>query len=155
MTVYKIVDFTAATTVSNTEDTFVEIFPPSGVAVAIIRVKCAQRGTAQIDGPIRLRIVRTTTAGATGTSFTVKDSRPAGSAPVSSVICKSLGTTFTVGTVTDVLIDVSFNGRASFQWMARDRNDKLWSNENERICVLASCNDASARNLHVEVDFEE
>ena len=119
----------------NTEDTWIEMFPPANVSILLkrIRISC-NHGTAQ-DVPIRVRIVRTSAAGATGTAFTPIKLRPAAPASVTTCNVKNGTSAFTVGTAVDVVVDTVFNSRGIFEWVARDESDFIVSGVNQRIIV--------------------
>lgn len=138
----------------NTEDTFIEMFPPSNVSILLkrIRISC-NHGTAQ-DVPIRARITRSSAAGATGTAFTPIKLRPTAPASVTTCNVKNGTSAFTVGTVVDVVLDSVFNARGIFEWVARDESDFIVSGVNQRINVLLRGNLISLL-MSAECDWEE
>lgn len=141
----------------NTEDTWIEIFPPAGCSVRIKRVRLsfAQTGTIS-DVAARLRVLRTSAAGATGTSFTPVEKRVAGAASVSTVNVKNGTTAFSVGTAVanSVMLDVAVNTRGIFEWIARDEDDYMYSDVNQRIVITLRVNVASYL-CNVECDWIE
>lgn len=141
----------------NTEDTWIELLPPSGVSIFITRITISLTHTTVQDVPCRLRVHRTSSAGATGSNFTPIKVRPL--APASSIINTSCqvknGTSaFTVGTTVDVLKDTAFNSRGLYEWIPRDDSGKLESNSNQRLAILLRINAASIVAT-VEVEYEE
>lgn len=140
---------------SDTEDTWIELQPPSGVALALYRIRVSNPHSTLIDNPIRVRLNRASAAGATGTSFTPKEHRPNGPAAVSSCNVKNGTSAFSVGTVIETLIDVAFNSRGLFEWVARDENDYFWSGVNERIAICVRVRGTASVVLNVECDFFE
>jgi hypothetical protein len=147
------VNATANSTI-NTEDTWIEVQPPSGVSLAVYRIRVSFPHTTVSDVPCRIRLNRASAAGATGTSFTPKEHRPAGSASASTCNVKNGTSAFSIGTVVDTLIDVNVNTRGIFEWVARDEDDYFWSGVNERIALCVRVNLASMV-LGVEMDWKE
>lgn len=148
-----VVNATAHSTI-NTEDTWIEIFPPAAVSVQLKRIRVSFSHTTVSDVPARIRVTRNSAAGATGASQTPIERRPSGPASVSTCLVKNGTTAFTVGTVVDAPIDVSVNSRGVFEWVARDERDVIESGLNQRLCVCVRVNLASMV-LGVEADFEE
>jgi|SRR5689334_6403911 len=138
----------------NTEDTWIEIFPPANVSVILKRIRVSMPHTTVSDVPARIRVTRSSAAGATGTSFTPVKRRPAAPASVSTVNIKNGTTAFSVGTVVDVVMDSAVNSRGIFEWVSRDENDHILSGVNQRLNILLRINLASFVT-NVECDFEE
>ena len=147
------VNATANSTI-NTEDTWIEMFPPANVAILLKRIRVSFPHTTVSDVPARIRVTRASAAGATGTSFTPIKRRPAAPAAVSTVNVKNGTSAFSVGTVVDVVMDSSVNTRGIFEWVSRDEDDYILSGVNQRLCILVRVNLASMV-LNVECDFEE
>jgi hypothetical protein len=138
----------------NTEDTWIEMFPPANVSILLKRIRASFPHTTASDVPARIRVTRSSAAGATGTSFTPVKRRPAAPASVTTVNVKNGTNAFTVGTVVDVVVDAAVNTRGIFEWVARDEDDYISSGVNQRINVLMRVNQASTVS-NVECDFEE
>jgi hypothetical protein len=137
-----------------TEDTWIEMFPPANVAILLKRIRISFPHTAVSDVPARVRITRSSAAGATGTSYTPVKTRPAAPASVTTVNIKNGTTAFSVGTVVDVVLDSVVNTRGIFEWVARDETDFIVSGVNQRLNVLLRTNLASMV-CNVECDYEE
>ena len=153
-TQYTAVVNATSNTSAATDDTFIEIFPPSGVAVQLKRIRVSVAHLTALDLYIRVKVNRASAAGATGTAYTPKKRRPGGPASVATCNVKNGTTAFTQGTVVDTMIDVVFNGRGLFEWVARDDNDFITSGVNERLAVVCRSGTASTI-LNVEADWEE
>jgi hypothetical protein len=139
-----------------TEDTWIELFPPAGVAIRIKRIRVSV-STAASDTITRVRVQRASAAGATGTAFTPTKRQPSTTGASATTCNVKNGTTaFSVGTAVanSVQLDVNFNDRGVFEWVARDDDDYIWSGVNERIAILLR--DSVASIIHgVEVDWVE
>ncbi len=138
----------------NTEDTWIEIFPPANVSVILKRVRVSFPHTTVSDVPARIRVTRSSAAGATGTAFTPVRRRPAAPASVSTVNIKNGTAAFTVGTLVEIMLDSAVNSRGIFEWVARDEDDYILSGVNQRLNVLVRVNLASMV-LNTECDFDE
>jgi hypothetical protein len=107
----------------NTEDTFVEL---SGLVVGILRVE-ARLGdgtaTAGLDNDWRIRLVRKTAGGATGTGGTAVRFDQEGRTSGATVTVKNTTSAFTTATLGDVIYTQVCNGRALFQWMPRSDDE--------------------------------
>lgn len=140
---------------ANTEDTWIELFPPSAVSILLKRIRISfPHTTATLDVPARMRITRSSAAGATGTGGTAVRTRPAAPASVSTVNIKNGTSAFSVGTVVDAVLDSAVNTRGIFEWVARDESDFVVSGVNQRLNVLLRVNSASVV-CNVECDYEE
>lgn len=113
----------------NTEDTFLEL---SGTVVYIKRVRARLMGTsatvlatAGLDNDWKIRLVRKTAGGATGTAGTAvrmnQQSRTSGA----TVTIKNTTTAFTTATLGDIVDSAVVNGRAIYEWVARDDDDMI------------------------------
>lgn len=137
-----------------TEETWIELLPPANVSILLKRVRVSFAHTTVSDVPARIRVTRSSAAGATGTAATFVKRRPAAPAAVTGGNVKNGTSAFTVGTVVDVLMDSAVNTRGIFEWVARDEDDYMVSGVNQRINVLLRVNLASMV-CNVECDFEE
>lgn len=138
----------------NTEETYIEILPPANVSVILTAVRLSFPHTTVQDVPAEIRILRTSTGGATGTSFTPTKTRVASPASVSTVVVKNGTSAFTVGTVVDQMRRITTNTRGILEWVARDEYDKIESGVNQRIIVTGKINVASLV-FDCECSFEE
>lgn len=138
----------------NTEDTWIEIFPPANVSVILKRVRVSFPHTTVLDVPARVRINRASAAGATGTAFTPIRRRPAAPASVSTVNIKNGTNAFSVGTVVETALDAAVNTRGVFEFVSRDENDHIQSGINQRLAIALRVNTASVV-CNVECDYEE
>jgi len=138
----------------NTEESWIEILPPSAVSVLLKRVRVSFPFTTVSDVPCEIRVVRSSAGGATGTSGTITERRPNGPASVSTSTIKNGTSAFTVGTVVDTVMRATVNTRGVFEWVARDERDIIESGTNQRVCILLKINVASCVT-DVECDWEE
>jgi hypothetical protein len=117
----------------NTEDVFVEM---GGVAAKTIKIKRVRVGfsdgtaTAGVDNHFRIKLARwdTTTVGTTTTYTPVprNANSPVASASGATVKIKSTTTACALGTTNVTIVDlVSVNGRALYEWLARDDDDMI------------------------------
>lgn len=111
-------------TSANTEDTFIEI---SGVVVYVkkVRVRFGDGTVAEADTQARVRLVRKTAGGATGTGGTIVRMNQEGRTSGATVNVKNGTSAFTTATLGDVVDTGVFNHRAIFEWIARDEDDKI------------------------------
>lgn len=154
MAQYRVTVNATSNSTINTEDTWIEILPPSNVAILLKRIRISFPHTTVSDVPARVRITRSSAAGATGTTGTAVKTRPSAPASVSTVNIKNGTTAFTVGTVVDVVLDSVVNTRGVFEWVARDETDFIVSGVAQRLNVLLRVNLASMV-CNVECDWEE
>lgn len=138
---------------ANTEDTFIELLPPSAVSLILKRIRVSFTA-APADNAFRVRVKRVSAAGATGTSGTVVKKRPTSPAAVSTSTVKNGTTAFTVGTLVETILDVGINQRGVFEWVSRDEDDYIVSNTNQRIAITGSCSAVSVVATF-EADWEE
>lgn len=111
----------------NTEDTFIEI---SGVVVKIKRVTVrlgnpTTLATAGNDGDTKIRLVRKTAGGATGTGGTIVRMNQMGRTSGATVNVKNGTSAFTTATLGDIIKTEFVNGRATWEWVARDEDNKI------------------------------
>src|SRR6266496_158259 len=137
---------------ANTEDTFIELFPPASVSLLLKRYRVSFTA-APADVTTRIRVKRVSAAGATGTSGTIVKRRPAAPAAVSSSTVKNGTAAFTVGTLVDTVADSAVNSRGVFEWVSRDEDDYIVSGVNQRLSITISCSAVSTVHT-VECDFE-
>lgn len=109
---------------ANTEDTFIEVLAASGSALSLRRVK-VYSSTAAADTVIRGRIIRASSAGATGTAGTatkVVDSMRASSA---TVVVKNGTNAFSTGSVVDTIERFCINGRSVWEWVPASAEERV------------------------------
>lgn len=139
-----------------TDETWIEIFPPSGVQLALKRLRIGNADTTVADNWLWVRIYRTTTAGATGTSLTPIKMRPESPASVCTCNVKNGTNAFTVGTIaTGGIMDRTvFNSRGIYEWTARDADEFRVSGTNQRLAIVIAVNIAS-HDLTVDATWVE
>lgn len=140
---------------TTSESGWIELLPASGLSIAIIKIDYSAQTVTSLTP--RIRVYRETTAG-TGTtaSGTIANMRAEAPASTTTATVKSGTNTFTTGTLTDTLLDISFYSRAATQWIARDRAEYLWSNKAERIMITATyANGTTTANSSMSVFWEE
>ncbi len=111
----------------NTEDTFVEL-ALSGTAIKIksVRVRLGDgEDTAGVDNDFRVRLVRKTAGGATGTGGTEVRKQQAATAAVVVATVKNGTSAFTTATLGDIIDAIIKNGRETFEWIAKDEEDAI------------------------------
>ncbi len=138
----------------NTEDTFVELLPPSAVSILLKRIRVSFPFTTVSDVPCEIRVVRSSAGGATGTVGGIVERRPNGPASVTTNMVKNGTTAFSVGTVVDTVLRATVNTRGVFEWVARDERDVIESGTNQRLGITCKIGVASCVT-DVEVDWEE
>lgn len=139
----------------NTDQTFIELLPPSGVSIQLKRIRASFTGAAT-DVMIRIRVNRVSAAGATGTSGTIVKKRPGSPAAVTTSTIKNAASAFSVGTLVDTPLDVNVNSRGVFEWIARDEFDIIESGVNQRIAISATnSSSAVAQTMTMEADWLE
>lgn len=127
----------------NTEDLYVEMGGQTGKTVKIKRVRVGYGDgtqTAGVDNHFRIKLVRydTTTAGTTTTYTPVpRDAnRQAANASGTTVKIKSGTTACALGTTNVTIVDlISVNGRALYEWLARDDDDMIVIKPASFFCV--------------------
>ena len=119
------------------ERSYLEIFPPAGVSVAVKRIRITDPNTtaATSDSTLRIRVYRTSTASSSLTTVTPVELRPESPAAVST--CGVMNAVSNVpGTIVETVFDTAIILQGGqFEWLARDYNDVLWSGENQRLCL--------------------
>lgn len=145
----------ATTNVSGaTDDTFVDITPAAGRIVKITRIS-ATVNTASDDSRYNLRVIRKSAQGTGSTAGTIVKRDPLLSqASASTTQVKNGTSAFTAGTAVDTCINTNFNGRAGFEWVARDEEDMIGSNTAQIVGVNVICDQAS-KVLIVSIDWRE
>ncbi|HSW92017.1 MAG TPA: hypothetical protein VLG09_05210 [Candidatus Saccharimonadales bacterium] len=117
-------------TVVNTEDVFIELKAPASVIFKVKRVRVGfsdGTDTAGVDNHFRIKLARwdTTTGGSatTGTAIIRNANLPAA---VTTLKVKTTTTALALGTTNVTVIDlISVNGRALYEWLARDDDDMI------------------------------
>jgi hypothetical protein len=146
---------TAGASTQNTEQVFVELVPPAGVSIAIIKIRITMSTTNVGDQTERVRVYRETVLGSGGVSGTAVVMNPSDATSVTTVNIKTGTTLFTLGTTTDKLLDTAFNLRGTFEWIARDKDDYIWSNPGEALVVTEITTVSGSLTRNVEVFFVE
>ena len=122
------VNATSNTTI-NTEDTFVELtLAGQTVKVKAIRVRLGDgTATAGVDNDYRVRVVRKTAGGATGTAGTEVRKQQSDRLAGIVALVKNGTTAFTTATLGDIIDQVVKNGRETYEWIAKDEQDAIHS----------------------------
>ena len=149
------VAFTATTNSSAAvEDTWLEIFPPANVSVTIKRLLIGNVDTTPSDGYILPRWRRASTAGSGGTAANIIKLRPEAPDSVCTVTRKVTTVAFSLGTLVTEVTVACFNARGIWEWVARDADDMISSDVNQRISLLLR-SQAASHDLAVQCDWEE
>jgi hypothetical protein len=145
----------------NTEDLFLELKAAAATTIKIKRVRVGfSDGTATIgvDNHFRVRLYRytTSTAGTTATPLVDRVSRNVNeSAAAATAKGKSGATACVIGTTAITTSDViSVNGRALYEWLARDDDDMIETLVAGCFCVAIQSGVAS-QLFTVTVDHDE
>lgn len=158
MAQYSIVCVATSNTVVNTDDGFVELKAPNTITIKIKRVRIGWgdgTATAGVDNYFRVKIMRWTTGSVTaGTSFTPVKRNATSVAAVSTSKIKATTTAFALGTTTEILDQMSVNGRAIIEWIARDDDDMIVTKPGEYFAVVISSGVVS-QAFTITVDFLE
>jgi hypothetical protein len=117
-------------TSTSTDDTFLEV---KAAASTIIKIKRIRVGfgdgtlTAGVDNHFRIKLMRwDTTTGGTSASFTPIKKNANASAAAATVKIKSGTTALALGTTNVETVDIiGPNGRALWEWVARDDDDMI------------------------------
>lgn len=133
-----------------------------GAAATQFKVKRVRVGfsdgtaTAGVDNHFRIKLVRydTTTAGTTAAFTPIKRNQNSPAA-TSTVKIKSGATACVIGTGTVTVVDlISVNGRALYEWLARDDDDMIVVKAAGALCVALQSAVAS-QLFTITVDFVE
>lgn len=114
----------------NTDDVFIELNSTAGLIIKVKRVRVGfsdGTATAGIDNHFRVKFMRwdTTTAGTSAAFTAIK--RNANQGAASTTVKTKTGTTaLALGTTNVETLDIiSPNGRALYEWLARDDDDMI------------------------------
>jgi hypothetical protein len=123
------VQATSNTTI-NTDDVFIEVKAPAAVTIKVKRVRVGYSdgsATAGVDNHFRVKLMRwDTTTGGTATTFTPILRNGNSPAAVATCKIKTTTTALALGTTTVQTLDIiSPNGRALYEWLARDDDDMV------------------------------
>jgi hypothetical protein len=125
----------------NTEDLFLEIKAPASVTIKIKRVRVGfsdGTATAGVDNHFRIKMVRytTSTAGAATTMVPVPRDANRQVTTLATVKIKNGATACALGTTAVVVVDlISVNGRALYEWLARDDDDMIVTLPGQCFCI--------------------
>jgi len=141
--------------VADTEDAWVELLTanPGMVRVKRFRMACV---TPSIDDRISWRLLRTTTAGATGIAGTTVKKKPNARASSVTNTVKNTTAAFTVGTVGDIIDEGSFNARGVYEYVPRGDEEvpEITGDATNRV-VLAIKTSTASRVLDVWIEWED
>ena len=123
------VSATSNTTI-NTADVFLELKAPANVTIKIKRVRVGfSDGTATVgvDNYFMVKLYRwDTTTGGSSTTFTPIQRNANLPAAVATCKVKTTTTALALGTTNVTIVDqISVNGRALYEWLARDDDDMI------------------------------
>lgn len=123
--------FVRATTNStaNTEDTAIDLDAPAGQSFALYRARVVCQ-TAALDNHFRAAIKRKSAIGSGSTTGTEVKLNPIFPTPLVVATIKNGTTAYGAGTITDTIDDaIQFNSRGTWEWVARDEDDMIWSGD--------------------------
>lgn len=120
MTRYSCTATNTSNTTINTEDTFLEI-SVNNPKIFMVRVRLGDgTATAGVDNDWRVRLVRKTAGGATGTGGTAVRLDQIEQTSGATVTIKNGTAAFTTATLGDIIDMAVKNGRETYEWIARD-----------------------------------
>lgn len=154
MAQYRVAFQATSSGTGGTEDTWLEIFPPAGVSVTVKRFLITSADTTVSDGYILPRWRRATTAGIGGTPGNIIKLRPEAPNSVCEVNVKNGLSNFSLGTSAGDIAVSCFNARGIWEWVARDTDDKISSDVNQRIALVCRAQ-ASSHDFTLQCDWEE
>jgi len=109
----------------NTEDTFVELSVGNlRIKKVVVRLGDGQ-GTVGADNDWKVRLVRKTAGGATGTGGTAVRNDQIDRTSAATVTVKNTTSTFTTATLGDIIDAQIKNGRETYLFIARDQYDYI------------------------------
>lgn len=136
------------------DNNWIELLAASGIQIAAYKFTVALVAAPADLATGRIRVFRTTTAGSGQVAGTIVDMDPSMPASTSSVNVKAGGVFGGTGTTTDTLFDCAVSLRQTFEWVARDKDDYLWSAVAGRL-VFRLVNLSSSGNHIFTVYFKE
>jgi len=155
---YSIVCVATSNGTVNTDDGFIEIDAPANVCIKIKRVRIGWGDgtqTAGVDNHFRVKLMRWTTGSVTaGTAFTPVKRNATSVAAGSAVKIKAGATAFALGTTQTIVDQFAPNGRALFEWIARDDDDMIVTAPGEYFAVVVASSVVS-QLFTISVDFLE
>lgn len=143
----------------NTEDVFVEIKAPTAITFKVKRVRVAYGDgtqTAGVDNHFRVKLARwDTTTGGSSTAFTPIARNANSNVATSTVKIKTTTTALALGTTNVLTLDtVAVNGRAIYEWIARD-DDDFWIVKPASLFAVVIQSAVVSQLFTVTVDFVE
>jgi hypothetical protein len=155
---YSIVCVATSNTTVNTDDGFVELKAPAAITVKVKRVRIGWgdgTATAGVDNMFRVKLMRWTTGSVTaGSAFTPVKRNATSVVAISTVKIKATTTAFALGTTTEIVDQIPINGRAIYEWIARDDDDMIVTKPGEYFAVVIASAVVS-QAFTVTVDFLE
>lgn len=146
----------SATTNSSggTEDSFIDITPNTSRIVRIVRITVTVN-TASDDSRYNLKVIRKSAQGSGSVAGTIVKKDPVMSATATSTTQVKNGTsTFAAGTAVDLIMSPNFNGRAGYEWVARDEQDMIVSNVAQIVGLNIICDQAS-KVVNCRIEWRE
>ena len=141
---------------ANTEDTFIDLDAASNAIVKLVRIRVVPTATTAADNTIRVKIARKSAIGSGstgGTEISLNGAHTAAAATVATI--KNGTSTYGAGTITDTIDDaINFNQRGTWEWIARDDNEKISTSAGGIIGVNCFAS-AASQTLAVYVVWEE
>jgi hypothetical protein len=136
------------------ETIYVELVPAASTEICLTKINVVDVA-APSDVNVRLRVRRETTAGTGGTTGTIVEMNPGSGAATTTCKIANGTAAFTLGTTTDLLLDMTAMGRGNIEWIARDKDDVIWSNPGERLAITITSAVSSARIESLNCYFKE
>lgn len=137
------------------DNVYIELVAAANVIVAVYKIEVSVVVAGADTGTSRVRVFRETTA-ATGLTagVTVIELNPAGAAPTTTANVKASGVFGGSGTTTDTLLDVAYQDRQTFSWVATTERDFLRSDAGGRLIFRHVSLNSSGNHLY-SVFFRE
>ena len=148
--------FVSATTNASgdTEDTFLDLTPAAGRVIKIKRIRISIN-TASDDSRYRVKVIRKSAQGAGSVAGTIVKKDPLNSPTAATTAQVKNGTSaFAAGTAVDTIYDANFNGRSTWECVARDDEDYIDSNTAQIVSINLLCS-ATSKVAHVMAEWRE
>jgi hypothetical protein len=146
-------------TSTNTDDVFLELTAPASTQFKVKRVRVGfsdGTATAGVDNHFKVKLYRwDTTTGGSSSAFTPVRRNANAPAAVVTVKTKTTTTALALGTTNVTIIDaIAPNGRALYEWLARDDDDMIVVKAAGLFAVVIASGVASQKFM-VSVDHVE
>lgn len=161
MAEYNLTVNATSNTSTNTDDVFVELGAASGVQFKVKRVRVGfgdGTQTAGVDNHFKIKLYRwdVTTAGSSSAGTIVKKN-PLAPASGTGAKVKNGATALALGgTNVEILDNINPNGRAIYEWIARDEDDYWWTKSGTAaFFAIVIASPVASQKFQVTVEWVE